>query len=93
MSKKKKTRNERTTKTHNFSHLKKNSRQKQEAITEGSPETVGETRSLLDPIYIYDLKRVLFFIGLIVVIILIMTYLVYRTNAFNFIFNKYGINY
>jgi uncharacterized membrane protein len=89
--KKKKTKEEKTVKKHDFKHL----RTKRENVVSKSGEdaSIKEEKSYLEPVYIADLKRVLLYIGLFVLAMLVLTYLVYKTGSFGFVLNRFNIKY
>lgn len=91
--KKKKTKSEKgTSRFHNFSHIKSTNKEP-EMVVDG--EKIGERKPTtnIDPRVVFDLKKVSLFIGLIVGLVLIMAFLVYKTNYLNFLFSKFNIKY
>jgi hypothetical protein len=92
VSKRKKTKEEKALKKHNFTHLRKDI--KRVETTDG--EVVGkqeQAKSYQNPVYLQDFRRVVLFIAVLTALIAILALLVYKTNLFDSIFSRFNIQY
>lgn len=94
MAKKRKTRKEKEIVRHDFLEKQKPAEEKSVEKPEVA-EKKSVKKNVTDvPGYVFsDLKKVGMVIGGIILVLLILSYLIYKTDIFNFIFSKIGISY